>query len=832
MAYAPRRRAGKEVQAFATAFMQGMKLFSDDSRGGRSRANDPYSDENIAKRDERLGSTGALGKLFGMGQGELTGFDRGRAALEEKMRIAAERGDASAYEKFAKERVLLEKQATNPAVGETWKQPPFENRAAPKVETDAPLPPPRPGAALDTSGQDTVASSGSNDLISYNDPTGGSADWSNMFSGESSIFSARGGMVPALHAARGMSVPSRTGDTYQYGYVEDPNDAGFGATAIPESAPSAPTDGPAVDTDENVANLGLSRDPEELASSAAPAVAAGMDRIQEELKPTGAISTQDPNYQDKLQKFARGEGRMSDDEIRQMDAVIDPDGKMSPGARSAARIAAIYKFYQDRGEPETARDMAARVVLYDKFASQTRGAMALQALRDGDIESGVKLLEDAYNNNMPDGKTLRTKINDDGTVDFQLGWDKLTGFKTSQEGKASRDDLIQLASNTATGTEQMQRFMQAAGVAKSGGTTRGGAGAANRAATEAATKEFTASLGGVEAAAKAVVAARGEGDPDAIKAAEDNLRAAVAKSQAGARTTAEVNQRTTAIRNTINSVASGALPGAAPRGTGTTGGTKEERAAKEEAAKLADLDRRERALVSDISPGQLQDQEIIDRVTRGLQDIKLERAAITAGREPSRKAFTKDVEERQEPITTALDNYLKEGQAEAASGKVDVTKMPKLEGNKRRQFIDTVDMAMARNDISADTAVRALYDSMYKLDKTPQLISDGKGGAVLAIGDDRLVVDRDLYRRIASLRGAEISAARIKTNEGVRAANEKAAAEAGVAASRRFDIDDRQRRAASPNETFQKRLEQVAPRAIPLVQPPPLRGPVAFPRGR
>jgi hypothetical protein len=51
MAYAPRRRGGiaKEVASFATAFAQGMKLFSDDDRGGRARSRDPYSDENLAK---------------------------------------------------------------------------------------------------------------------------------------------------------------------------------------------------------------------------------------------------------------------------------------------------------------------------------------------------------------------------------------------------------------------------------------------------------------------------------------------------------------------------------------------------------------------------------------------------------------------------------------------------------------------------------------------------------------------------------------------------------------------------------------------------------------
>lgn len=775
MAYAPRRRGGiaKEVASFATAFSQGMKLFSDDDRGGRARSRDPYSDENIAKRDERLGSTSALGKFFGMGEGQLTGFDRGRAAIEEKMRIAAERGDASTYAKYAKERVLLEEQAKTPAVGETYKQPPLENRALFPSETNAPLPTPRPGpgAALDGGGQDTVASNGGkNDLVAYNDPTGGSADWSNMFSGENSIFSARGGTVPMLHAARGMSVPSRTGDTYQYGYVEDPNDQGFGETAIPEAAPSAPADGPAIEDDERgdrTANLGLSRDPEELASAAAPAIAAGMDRIQSELKPTGAISAQDPAYQDKLQKFARGEGRMSDEEISQMDAAIDPDGTMSPGSRSAARVAAIYKFYQDKGDPQTAQDMAARVVLYDKFASQTRGAMALQAFKDGDTESGVRLLEDAYNNNMPDGKTLKTKINNDGTVDFQIGWDKLTGFKTSQEGKATQQDLIQLASNTATGTEQMQRFMQAAGISKGDG---GGKKAAGAAAPDS--KALQSAIDTYRKAESALNALPADASPEDRKKAFDTAQSAydAARNAVPVGKGKGVPSQIWALNNA--GVRPPNAPGAAP--ARAVGGTQADRDAAAQAARVADLDVRERGAIADIAPGRFQDESERERAVGRLQDVRLSRTDVTAGREPKRAAFTKDVEERQEPIKTALDDYLKEGQAEAASGKIDVTKMPKLEGNKRRQFIDTVDKVLAKNDISADTAVRALYDSMYKLDKTPQLVSDGKGGATLAIGDERFVVDRELYRRIASARGAEISAARIGTNKALKERQDRA----------------------------------------------------------
>jgi hypothetical protein len=916
MAYAPRRRGGiaKEVSSFATAFTQGMKLFSDDERGGRrSRANDPYSDENLAKRDERLGSTSALGKFFGRGENELSGFDRGRAALEEKMRIAAERGDASAYQKFAAERVLLEKQAANPAVGEKWNTPPAPAKsetptrpavpatpparaatppaqppatpttppATPATPPATPVTPPAtpvtpPAAPADRSGDtfeptppggnaptlqrqsavdtDTVTQPPAiekpvteNAVYEWNPDKGSIFDsGSGAVDYDMGVNLARGGAVPTMYAARGASVTDRMGDTggalnmndvanrgafytgdNTYGEVEGPPEEG--------EEPGSPTmykpEGPAIEDGEaagRTANLNLPRDPEALADEAAPAIAAGMDRIQAELKPSGAISTEDPAYQEKLQKFARGEGRMSEEEIKQLDSVIDPDGKLPPSSRSAARIAAIYKFYQDRGEPDTARDVAARVILYDKFASQTRGAMALQALKDGDTESGVKLLEDAYNQNMPDGKTLKATVNADGTVSFNIGWDTLTGFKTAQEGRATRQDLIQLASNTASGTEQMQRFTQAAQSTKKGGGT--GAAATNRAQAAASAETFTGNLGAVEAAAKGVVAARAGDDPDAVKAAEENLRAAVAKAQGGARSVNELNQRNTMLRNTINGVITpGAVAGTrAP--AATSGNTKEDRAARAEEARLADLDRRERALRADISSSPIVEQEEVDRIRSGLQAIQLERADIAAGRAPKREAFSnKDPEafkKRTAPVNEALDAYLEEVRPEAASGKADTKTLPDIKGNLRRRFVDTADRLLAVNDMNPDTLVRSLYDMTQKLDVTPRLTSDGKGGMILAVGSERLVVDRDTYRRIAEMRGERLSEARRGNLEAFTA---KQAAEQKARETAVLPID-REQAATGMNMKIQSGTDLIEPALTPsggfFQRKPPTRYPM------
>jgi hypothetical protein len=451
---------------------------------------------------------------------------------------------------------------------------------------------PRPEAAVETDSTITPitpAAAETEKAVYEYDPDKGSIfdSGSNAVDYDMGVDLASGGAVPTVYAARGASVINPTGETggalsmndvtnrgafytgdNEYGAVQGPPEEGedFGSPTMYKP------EGPAIEDGEaagRTANLNLSRDPEELAMEAVPAIAAGVERIQAELKPSGAISAEDPAYQEKLQKFARGEGRMSEEEIKQLDSVVDPDGKLAPAARSAARLAAIYKFYQDKGEPDTARDVAARVILYDKFASQTRGAMALQALKDGDIESGVKLLEDGYNYNMPDAKTLRAardntgkvEFNDDGTINFNLGWDKLTGFKTIEGGRASKQDLIQLADATKAGTVHMDRLIRSVEAGRSGKS--GGTAAANRAQAAATGEAFLKEVNSVEAAARNVAVARASGDQDAIRAAEENYRAidARARNMAGIRSTAEINSRTIAVDKARDRGLSGGVSG-------------------------------------------------------------------------------------------------------------------------------------------------------------------------------------------------------------------------------------------------------------------------------
>jgi hypothetical protein len=417
--------------------------------------------------------------------------------------------------------------------------------------------------------------------------------------------------------------------------------------------------------------------------------------------------------------------------------------------------------------------MAARVVLYDKFASQTRGAMALQAFKDGDTESGVKLLEDAYNNNMPDGKTLKTKINKDGTVDFQIGWDKLTGFKTSQEGKATQQDLIQLASNTATGTEQMQRFMQAAGISKGDG---GGGRKAAAGAAAPDSKALQSAIDTYRKAESALNALPADASPEDRKKAFDEAQSAydAARSAVPVGKGKGVPSQIWALNNA--GIKPPNVPGAVPaRAGGATGGTKEERAEAAEQAQLRGL-REQAALYPETTPTEFPD----DRVNALRRDAQSNLAEMGVGRAAQNKqSAALEPDARAKPLIDALIGQTQDDangnpvidpktkqpirtggllneEIITESGKTDEASKPR-QMSRSEQFALTdifARIAPANNQVSNRTLAETVYRMAFERNgPRPQV--DPRDGAVIFDGR-KVFIDKQSMTEIAALRQAEL----------------------------------------------------------------------------
>jgi hypothetical protein len=639
-----RRRMGQELKDFTSAFLSGYKIFADaDRRGGKS--SDPYSDDNLAKNDSRLGGGSFLGKLFGGGEEALTGADRGRAAIDAQMRIAIERGDYKKLEELMQGSKKFELLTKNPLVGEKPGKEPEAAVPVPGRRADAdPENKDKKVVALkqedpekdDTATEAFDPNQTNNRLVAdlgfepdADSPLRYGADWTDVGSKISSIFTAGGGMVPNMsrggavptqYAALGASVIDPKGDTgglvgergtprsaiplqqddeaVDY-YEGDPND--IRDPEEEEGTPVRPM-GPAVNPEQapNVArgkSLDLPRDPQELAGVAAQAVKAGLDRINEEFKGEGALGTPSPNRAALVKSFANSEGRFSDEEVAQIDKIIDPDNKLPPDMKSAARIAAIYKFYEGDGDPETARNAAARMLLYNKNLSQRLGAEALDAFQKGDMQKGIERLTTAYNETLPDGQQIRASVNDDGSVTYSVGHERDGEWVETGGGRTDKNGLIQLASNTARSDAYMTRLYaitESLKAAKGGGKGAAPAGGVS-------TSDFMEGIQNVRTAAEAVKAARADGDPEKIAQAEADLRAReavvsnmpVGKTKQGKVDTVEVKRRQDLVNGIIRSILTPAAANGTPRAGAGTATEREEARTEVEARRLG----QERALV-------------------------------------------------------------------------------------------------------------------------------------------------------------------------------------------------------------------------------------------
>lgn len=830
---AKRRRMGQELKDFTSAFLQGYKIFSDsDRRGGRS--SDPYSDENLAKNDSRLGGGGFFSKLFGGGDETLTGADRGRAAIDAQMRIAIERGDYKRLEELTQGAKKFELLTKNPLVGEKPGEEPKAAIPAPRApdrRSDATpvLGGDRKVVALnDTDKKDEEETTEENSLQPQPFQTAQleeeeAPDWSSsepVFIGATggmvqSIFSASGGMVPTQYAALGGSMTSRTGDTGglegergeprsaiplqaddepQGYYAGDPED--IRDPEEEEGTPVRPM-GPAV-TPEQAPNtaqgksLDLPTNPQELAGVAARAVKAGLDRINDEFRGEGALGTPSPNRAALVKSFANSEGRFSDEEVAQLDKIIDPDGKLPPNIKSAARIAAIYKFYEDDGDPETARNAAARMLLYNKNLSQRLGAEALEAFQKGDMQTGIDRLTSAYNDTLPDGQQIRAAVNKDGSVTYSVGYERDGEWVETQGGRTDKNGLIQLASNTARSDEYMQRLYAITESLKN--AKRGGAGTG--AATGASSKDILGGIDGVRTAAEALKAARADGDPDKIAQAEANLRASQQtlmdlpyhKTRNGD-TRTEIAGRQTLINNTIKSILG---PGGSASGAPRSGGSVGERAEATNERALADL-RRKRQALDDVRVSPFESQDEIDLRRRQLEEIDQEIAGIGSRTVKPNDRAKKEPRERAEPYMSALlgepelddkerpirdkDGRIKRVGgilSEAVvtkSGKTDKATLPRQMSRSEEEAFENIFARIGHlNDgVTPTTLARKLYAMTFATDG-PQPKVDPRDGSIIYDGE-RLFIDKLSMQQMAAMRQAEIRKAAARETKAARDRN-------------------------------------------------------------
>lgn len=208
-------------------------------------------------------------------------------------------------------------------------------------------------------------------------------------------------------------------------------------------------------TDDGATPSNFSKGPglDKIFAASTEAVKAAMDGFKGQTAKRGAIDTTSSEID-----FRTGKGAATPKEVAAIDAKIDPNGEMSPWDKGRARLGFAYDYFISRGEPEKAANVAQRLILFDKMASQTRGQLAVQMISSGKPEEGAKILSDAYNENIHDGSYIEVAPQANGTFGFTVTKDG----EVVQQGSGSAADLAAMAGNVANGSEFVRRTAQLA----------------------------------------------------------------------------------------------------------------------------------------------------------------------------------------------------------------------------------------------------------------------------------------------------------------------------------------------------------------------------------
>jgi len=170
---------------------------------------------------------------------------------------------------------------------------------------------------------------------------------------------------------------------------------------------------------EPVAEAPVDEDPNtvarDMSDMAMPGYAAAFRRASQELSPPSGVPDE-AETNARTASFLRGDNAAKDEEVKAIDAIIDPQNRLPPQAKSAARVAAIWKYYSERGEEGKAEDLINRLAAYDRRNSQTRGMLAMQAFEDGNLPAAAKIIKDTYEQDLPGADLIQPAVLQNGNI--------------------------------------------------------------------------------------------------------------------------------------------------------------------------------------------------------------------------------------------------------------------------------------------------------------------------------------------------------------------------------------------------------------------------------
>lgn len=485
------------------------------------------------------------------------------------------------------------------------------------------------------------------------------------------------------------------------------------------------------------------------------------------------------------QKLASSEGALTGQEYQQLTQTVDPEGKMTPGERNREIIKRVTEFGEKSGRQQEAAQLVGGVMLSQRRAVRVAGVMAEEALKKGDVEGATKILQKAYDA-IPDGNTLVVEPAESGTG---YVFKQVDGKgRTVAQGDLTPDVLKQQIELAKTGQAYDQHVYAAVQAGK--GTQAIGASG------KAVDPNETPATSGVKTAAGPRPASGDELTPEELADLPPNPgpRPQMLPSDYEGMSDKNILKFQTAFeRNYVApwkeqmAVYQKALKELRMRKRDRAYDEQKridergytERKAKEEATKrdaverariaaerrkdpklraedeLAAVDENgERIAQSGVmgattSTGIRPEAAAVETTRRAIEpELNTQRADIGWNSREERDRETFDV--RKKELSDGLDAYLNTGAADK-SGKIDTSKVKKVDEMQRERLIDIADRMSERNNMNPRTLMGIVHEmgmgaggNIRVNPRTGEVLVDG--------GRQRVFIDRQTMQQLALMR--------------------------------------------------------------------------------
>ena len=148
-------------------------------------------------------------------------------------------------------------------------------------------------------------------------------------------------------------------------------------------------------------------------------------------------------------------GGLSMEEYEAVLQKVDPNGAMPAHLKSAAVLAEGYRYFLERGDHSRAEIFARQILITQKAMSQTLGALSLQAIEQGDLQSACRLFNDACNR-FPSGHEIEVRPDDRAGLVYRVN----ENGKEVEVGRLNTEQFWELTEGVANGSAFLTEISQ------------------------------------------------------------------------------------------------------------------------------------------------------------------------------------------------------------------------------------------------------------------------------------------------------------------------------------------------------------------------------------